>query len=112
MKTKKEIVNSFELIKEDVEIYVDYDSPDGDFYDVYLDSGYNSDNSMREEVFYAVSTQRDEVLVYKPTDTLDNIAKKHKHSILEYCLGKNYRSDDEVGAGDIFLHGEFINRCF
>jgi hypothetical protein len=39
----------------------------------------------------------------------DAIAKEHRQEILEYCLAAVLPTD-EVGLGDIFVHGKYIER--
>ncbi len=73
------------------------------------------------DIFYDMNTKlihafendvpSDEVreFVYRLVDDQDTIANNHRQEILEYCLAKVLPTD-EVGLGDIFVHGKFIEK--
>lgn len=65
-------------------------------YDVHIDN---------ESIFHAVSLLDGKVKKYKYTIPFDEIQSKHKTSILSY---QGIPSDNELYAGDVFLHGDFI----
>ena len=94
-----------ELFLEQIEL-ADNTTNDNDFdifYDVntkLIHAFENTDYSPRE-------------FVYRLKGEEDAIAKEHRQEILEYCLAAlpvyNILTD-EVGLGDIFLHGKYIER--
>jgi hypothetical protein len=47
--------------------------------------------------------------VYRLKGEQDDIAKEHREEILNYCLAVVLRTD-EVGLGDIFLHGKYVEK--
>ena len=47
--------------------------------------------------------------VYRLKGEQDDIAKEHREEILNYCLAVVLPTE-EVGLGDIFMHGKYIER--
>ena len=47
--------------------------------------------------------------VYRLKGEQDDIAKEHREEILNYCLAVVLPTD-EVGLGDIFMHGKYVER--
>ena len=94
-------LSNFELVKSEVEIYEDFNSDDGDLFDVYLDR--------ENEIFYAKHITNVKVLKYVPRKPLKEISKLYRDRILEYCLGQYYPDTEQVSSGDIFLQGEFVD---
>jgi hypothetical protein len=75
---------------------------DNDF-DIFFD--FNT------KLFHAFENNVDEPreFVYRLVDTEENIAKNHRQEILDYCLA-TVLPTDTVGLGDIFVHGNYIER--
>jgi hypothetical protein len=79
----------------------------------------NTLNDNTFDIFYDMNTKlihaiENEVInprefVYRLVDTEENIAKNHRQEILEYCLA-TILPTDEVGLGDIFVHGKYVER--
>lgn len=49
--------------------------------------------------------------VYRLVDEQDKIATEHRQEILDYCLA-TVLPTDEVGLGDIFCHGKYVERVY
>jgi hypothetical protein len=92
---------SLELFLEQVEL-ADNTTNDNDF-DVFYD--------VNTKLLHAFENNVDKPreFVYRLTDDQDTIAIEHRQEILDYCLAAVLPTD-EVGLGDIFLHGKFIER--
>jgi hypothetical protein len=92
---------SLELFLEQIELK-DNTLNDNTF-DVFIDINTN--------LFHAFENDVDEPreFVYRLVDTEENIAENHRQEILEYCLA-TVLPTDEVGLGDIFVHGKYIER--
>jgi hypothetical protein len=75
---------------------------DNDF-DIFFD--FNT------KLFHAFENNVDEPreFVYRLVNTEENIAKNHRQEILDYCLA-TVLPTDTVGLGDIFVHGNYIER--
>ena len=75
---------------------------DNDF-DIFFD--FNT------KLFHAFENNVDEPreFVYRLVDTEENITKNHRQEILDYCLA-TVLPTDTVGLGDIFVHGNYIER--
>lgn len=90
-----------DLLLEQVELF-DNKENDNDF-DVFFD--FNT------KLFHAFENNVEEPreFVYRLVDTEENIIKKHREEILEYCLA-TVLPNESVGLGDIFIHGKYIDR--
>ena len=79
----------------------------------------NTTNDNTFDVFYDLNTKllhafendtdSPREFIYRLKDEQDAIATQHRQEILEYCLAAVLPTD-EVGLGDIFLHGKYIQR--
>ena len=81
----------------------------------------NTTNDNTFDVFYDINTKllhafENDVeegeprgFVYRLKGEQDDIAKEHREEILNYCLAVVLPTD-EVGLGDIFVHGKYIER--
>ena len=79
----------------------------------------NTTNYSTFDIFYDVNTKLIHAFendadvprefVYRLKGEQDDIAREHRQEILEYCLA-TVLSTDEVGLGDIFVHGKFIEK--
>jgi hypothetical protein len=85
-----------ELILEEIEFNLL--GSDNAICDVYMD---------RDEIFYVHHTRTNDVHLYKYTKPYADIVKEHRYEILKYRLAK-FTSEDEVCAGDIFMHSKFV----
>jgi hypothetical protein len=92
---------SLELFLEQIELK-DNTLNDNDF-DIFYD--------MDTKLIHAFENNVDEPreFVYRLVDDQDTIAENHRQEILEYCLA-TVLPTDEVGLGDIFVHGKYIER--
>lgn len=90
--------------------------------DLFLEQVELADNTTNDNTFdvlydmntkfiHAVENNTDtpREFVYRLVDTEENIATKHRQEILEYCLA-TILPTDEVGLGDIFVHGKYVER--
>ena len=90
--------------------------------DLFLEQVELADNTTNDntfDVFYDMNTKlihafENDVevpreFVYRLVDTEENIAREHRQEILEYCLAAILPTD-EVGLGDIFVHGKYVER--
>jgi hypothetical protein len=66
---------------------------------------------MNTKLIHAFENNVDEPreFVYRLVDDQDTIANKHRQEILDYCLA-TVLPTDEVGLGDIFVHGKYVER--
>ena len=81
----------------------------------------NTTNDNTFDVFYDLNTKllhafendveesEPRKFVYRLKGEQDDIAKEHREEILNYCLAVVLPTD-EVGLGDIFMHGKYIER--
>lgn len=81
----------------------------------------NTTNDNTFDVFYDLNTKllhafendveegEPREFVYRLKGEQDNIAKEHREEILNYCLAVVLPTD-EVGLGDIFMHGKYVER--
>jgi hypothetical protein len=81
----------------------------------------NTTNDNTFDVFYDLNTKllhafendveegEPREFVYRLKGEQDDIAKEHREEILNYCLAVVLPTD-EVGLGDIFMHGKYIER--
>lgn len=79
----------------------------------------NTTNDNDFDIFYDVNTKLIHAFentdyfprefVYRLKGEEDAIAKEHRQEILEYCLAAVLPTD-EVGLGDIFVHGKYVER--
>ena len=90
-----------DLLLEQIELF-DNKENDNDF-DIFFD--------INTKLFHAFENNVDEPreFIYRLVDTEENIAKNHREEILEYCLA-TILPTDEVGLGDIFVHGKYVER--
>ena len=90
-----------DLLLEQIELF-DNKENDNDFY-IFFD--------INTKLFHAFENNVDEPreFIYRLVDTEENIAKNHREEILEYCLA-TILPTDEVGLGDIFVHGKYVER--
>jgi hypothetical protein len=94
--------------------------------ELFLEQIELKDNTLNDntfDIFFDVETglihaiendvPKDEAreFVYRLVDDQDKIASEHRDEILAYCLSKVLPSD-EVGLGDIFMHGKYIERVY
>jgi hypothetical protein len=89
-----------ELFLEQIEL-ADNTTNDNDF-DIFYDV-----NTKLIHAFENTDSPRE--FVYRLKGEQDAIAKEHRQEILEYCLAAVLPTD-EVGLGDIFVHGKYIER--
>jgi hypothetical protein len=87
--------------------------------DVELKDNTTNDNTF--DIFYDVNTKEihafeNDVEVgeprcfkYRLKGEQDDISKNHRQEILEYCLAVVLPTD-EVGLGDIFMHGKYLEK--
>ena len=92
---------SLELFLEQIELK-DNTLNDNDF-DILYD--------MNTKLIHAFENNVDEPreFVYRLVDDQDTIANNHRQEILDYCLA-TVLPTDEVGLGDIFVHGKYVER--
>jgi hypothetical protein len=92
---------SLELFLEQIELK-DNTLNDNDF-DIFYD--------MNTKLIHAFENNVDEPreFVYRLVDDQDTIANNHRQEILDYCLA-TVLPTDEVGLGDIFVHGKYVER--
>lgn len=92
---------SLELFLEQVEL-VDNKTNDNTF-DVFYD--------INTKLIHAFENDVDEPreFIYRLVDDQDTISENHREEILEYCLAVVLPTD-EVGLGDIFMHGKFVEK--
>ena len=81
----------------------------------------NTTNDNTFDVFYDINTKllhafendveegEPREFVYRLKGEQDDIAKEHREEILNYCLAVVLPTE-EVGLGDIFMHGKYIER--
>ena len=81
----------------------------------------NTTNDNTFDVFYDLNTKllhafendveegKPREFVYRLKGEQDDIAKEHREEILNYCLAVVLPTD-EVGLGDIFMHGKYVER--
>jgi hypothetical protein len=81
----------------------------------------NTTNDNTFDVFYDLNTKllhafendveegEPREFVYRLKGEQDDIAKEHREEILNYCLAVVLPTD-EVGLGDIFLHGKYVEK--
>ena len=81
----------------------------------------NTTNDNTFDVFYDLNTKllhafendveegEPREFVYRLKGEQDDIAKEHREEILNYCLAVVLPTD-EVGLGDIFMHGKYVER--
>jgi len=92
--------------------------------ELFLEQIELKDNTLNDndfDIFYDMNTKlihafennvpSDEVreFVYRLVDDQDTIANNHRQEILDYCLA-TVLPTDEVGLGDIFVHGKYVER--
>ena len=92
--------------------------------DLFLEEVELADNTTNDntfDVFYDLNTKllhafendveegEPREFVYRLKGEQDDIAKEHREEILNYCLAVVLPTD-EVGLGDIFVHGKYIER--
>jgi len=92
--------------------------------DLFLEEVELADNTTNDntfDVFYDLNTKllhafendveegEPREFVYRLKGEQDDIAKEHREEILNYCLAVVLPTD-EVGLGDIFMHGKYIER--
>ena len=90
--------------------------------DLFLEQVELADNTTNDNTFdvlydmntkfiHAVENNTDtpREFVYRLKGEQDAIAKEHRQEILEYCLA-TILPTDEVGLGDIFVHGKYVER--
>jgi len=94
---------SLELFLEEVEL-ADNTTNDNTF-DVFYDLNTKLLHAFENDV---EEGERRE-FVYRLKGEQDDIAKEHREEILNYCLAVVLPTD-EVGLGDIFMHGKYIER--
>jgi hypothetical protein len=87
--------------------------------DVELKDNTTNDNTF--DIFYDMNTKEIHAFendvengeprhfIYELVDDQDTIAKNHREEILEYCLA-TVLPTDEVGLGDIFIHGKYVRK--
>ena len=94
---------SLELFLEEVEL-ADNTTNDNTF-DVFYDLNTKLLHAFENDVEEGEPRE----FVYRLKGEQDDIAKEHREEILNYCLAVVLPSD-EVGLGDIFVHGKYIER--
>ena len=92
--------------------------------DLFLEEVELADNTTNDntfDVFYDLNTKllhafendveegEPREFVYRLKGEQDDIAKEHREEILNYCLAVVLPTE-EVGLGDIFMHGKYIER--
>jgi hypothetical protein len=92
---------SLELFLEEVEL-ADNTTTDNTF-DVFYDLNTKLLHAFENDV---EEGERRE-FVYRLKGEQDDIAKEHREEILNYCLAVVLPTD-EVGLGDIFMHGKYV----
>ena len=92
---------SLELFLEQIELK-DNTLNDNDF-DIFYD--------MNTKLIHAFENNVDEPreFVYRLVDDQDTIANNHRQEILDYCLA-TVLPTDEVGLGEIFVPGKYVER--
>lgn len=88
------------LLSTDVELFDEHENEEATF-SVYFDT--------ESETFIAEENGGDAVYKYKLKDTIENICKNHRDSILEYSIG-TYSRSEQVQLIDIFLHAGYISQ--
>ena len=94
---------SLELFLEEVEL-ADNTTNDNTF-DVFYDLNRKLLHAFENDVEEGEPRE----FVYRLKGEQDDIAKEHREEILNYCLAVVLPTD-EVGLGDIFIHGKYIER--
>jgi hypothetical protein len=94
---------SLELFLEEVEL-ADNTTNDNTF-DVFYDLNTKLLHAFENDVEEGEPRK----FVYRLKGEQDDIAKEHREEILNYCLAVVLPTD-EVGLGDIFMHGKYIER--
>jgi hypothetical protein len=94
---------SLELFLEEVEL-ADNTTNDNTF-DVFYDLNTKLLHAFENDVEEGEPRE----FVYRLKGEQDDIAKEHREEILNYCLAVVLPTD-EVGLGDIFVHGKYIER--
>jgi hypothetical protein len=94
---------SLELFLEEVEL-ADNTTNDNTF-DVFYDLNTKLLHAFENDVEEGEPRE----FVYRLKGEQDDIAKEHREEILNYCLAVVLPTD-EVGLGDIFMHGKYIER--
>jgi hypothetical protein len=94
---------SLELFLEEVEL-ADNTTNDNTF-DVFYDLNTKLLHAFENDVEKGEPRE----FVYRLKGEQDDIAKEHREEILNYCLAVVLPTD-EVGLGDIFMHGKYIER--
>ena len=94
---------SLELFLEEVEL-ADNTTNDNTF-DVFYDLNTKLLHAFENDVEEGEPRE----FVYRLNGEQDDIAKEHREEILNYCLAVVLPTE-EVGLGDIFMHGKYIER--
>ena len=94
---------SLELFLEEVEL-ADNTTNDNTF-DVFYDLNTKLLHAFENDVEEGEPRE----FVYRLKGEQDDIAKEHREEILNYCLAVVLHTE-EVGLGDIFMHGKYIER--
>ena len=94
---------SLELFLEEVEL-ADNTTNDNTF-DVFYDLNTKLLHAFENDVEEGEPRE----FVYRLKGEQDDIAKEHREEILNYCLAVVLPTE-EVGLGDIFMHGKYIER--
>ena len=92
---------SLELFLEEVEL-ADNTTNDNTF-DVFYDLNTKLLHAFENDVEEGEPRE----FVYRLKGEQDDIAKEHREEILNYCLAVVLPTD-EVGLGDIFMHGKYV----
>jgi hypothetical protein len=92
---------SLELFLEDIELSDNIEN------DNTFDVLYDPDTKL----IHAIENNANEprTFIYRLLDDQDTIAKNHREEILDYCLAVVLKTD-EVGLGDIFIHGKYVEK--
>ena len=90
-----------DLLLEQIELF-DNKENDNDF-DIFFDINTKLIHAIENEVI------NPREFVYRLVDDQDTIANNHRQEILDYCLA-TVLPTDEVGLGDIFVHGKYVER--
>lgn len=92
--------------------------------ELFIEQVELSDNVLNDntfDIFYDINTKQIHAFendvevgevrhfIYELVDEQDTITEKHRVEILEYCLA-TVLPTDEVGLGDIFMHGKYVRR--
>lgn len=92
--------------------------------ELFLEQVELADNTINDntfDVFYDLNTKllhafendveegEPREFVYRLKGEQDDIAKEHREEILNYCLAVVLPTD-EVGLGDIFVHGKYVEK--